>query len=40
MMPSKEAEERKKASPSGDDGKQKKTPSLYRPGEKRQQPPQ
>jgi hypothetical protein len=40
MMPSKEVNERKKASVSGDEQKQKKVPSLYRPGEKPQQPPE
>ena len=40
MMPAKEVNERKKASPSGDDQQQKKVPSLYRPGEKPQQPPE
>lgn len=39
MMPSKEVAERKKATQSEDDQK-KKTPTLYRPGEKPQQPPQ
>lgn len=39
MMPSKEVKERKKAEQS-DTNQQKKTPSLYRPGEKPQQPPQ
>lgn len=39
MMPSKEVNERKKAEQS-DTGQQKKIPSLYRPGEKPQQPPQ
>jgi len=39
MMPSKEVKERKKAEQS-DTGQQKKIPSLYRPGEKPQQPPQ
>ena len=39
MMPSKEVNERKKADQT-DTNQQKKTPSLYRPGEKPQQPPQ
>jgi hypothetical protein len=39
MMSSKEAAERKKAN-QADQNQQKKTPSLYRPGEKPQQPPQ
>lgn len=39
LMPKKEVDERKKASPSGDPP-QKKVPSLYRPGEKPPQPPQ
>ena len=39
MMPSKEVAERKKAN-QADQNQQKKTPSLYRPGEKPQQPPQ
>ena len=39
MMPTNEVAERKKAAQSEDDQK-KKTPSLYRPGEKPQQPPQ
>jgi hypothetical protein len=39
MMSSKEVAERKKAGQS-DQNQQKKTPSLYRPGEKPQQPPQ
>ena len=38
MMPSKEVKERNSAAQSGDDQK-KKIPSLYRPGEKPQQPP-
>lgn len=38
MMPSKEVKERNKAAQAGDDEK-KKIPSLYRPGEKPQQPP-
>jgi len=39
LMPSKEVADRKKASQSEDDQK-KKIPSLYRPGEKPQNPPQ
>ncbi|MBV9158430.1 MAG: hypothetical protein JO097_19375 [Acidobacteriaceae bacterium] len=39
LMPSKEVAERKKAAQSEDDQK-KKIPSLYRPGEKPQNPPQ
>jgi len=38
MMPAKEAQERKNANPSGDDQQKKKVPSLYRPGEKPQDP--
>lgn len=41
MMPSKEVEDRKKSSPQTEEDQQKKkVPSLYRPGEKPQQPPQ
>lgn len=39
MMPSKEVNDRKKAAQS-EENQQKKVPSLYRPGEKPQQPPQ
>jgi hypothetical protein len=39
MMPTKEVDERKKAGQAGDE-QQKKVPSLYRPGEKPQQPQQ
>lgn len=39
MMPSKEVTERNKAAQSGSDDQKKKTPTLYRPGEKPQQPP-
>jgi hypothetical protein len=39
MMPSKEVRERNKAAQSTTDDQKKKIPSLYRPGEKPQQPP-
>lgn len=39
MMPSKEVSERNKAAQSGNDDQKKKIPTLYRPGEKPQQPP-